>query len=119
MYTGHEILSLLQIMPRLLPVHSNTAFDYDGSKVIVSAFHSGSSLHACMPGVQCAAASKGAVAASITLSAWSRGSLGARSRLKRKACGHLATSSGEGPTSTVPPAPADNEHALWLPRACY
>ena len=119
MYADHEILSLLQIMPRLLPVHSVTAFSYDGSKVVVFAFHSGSSLHTNMPGVRCAAASKGAVAASITLSAWSRGSLHARSGLKRKACGRSATLSGEGFASTLAPAPADDERTFQLPRACY
>ncbi len=119
MYTGHEILSLLHITPRLLHVHSVTAFSHDGSKVIVFAFRSGSSLHADMPGVRCAAASKGAVAASITLSAWRRGSLGAKSELKQKACGHLATLSGKGFTSTLAPAPADDEHTFRLLSACH
>ena len=59
------------------------------------------------------------MAASITLSAWSRDSLGAKSRLKRKACGHLATLSGEGFISTLALAPTDDEHTFWLPRISY
>ena len=34
MYTGHEILSHVQITPHLLPVHSFTAFNHNGSKVM-------------------------------------------------------------------------------------
>ena len=77
MHTCHEILSLQHNVPSLLLLQSVTAFNHDGRKVMVSISGSGNSLRAQTPGLRCAAASRGAVGAFTTLSAWSRGSLGA------------------------------------------